>query len=44
MPCACLCIAKDDAARSWCEAWEFEPSPTVPYRLFLMLKDLKSLL
>ena len=37
--------AKDDAARRWYESWEFEPTrPTDPYHLFLMLKDLKSLL
>ncbi|MBL8470298.1 MAG: GNAT family N-acetyltransferase [Rhodocyclaceae bacterium] len=36
--------AKDDAARQWYESWEFEPSPTDPYHLFLMLKDFKSLL
>ena len=41
----CLLVhAKDDAARQWNESWEFEPSPTDPYHLFLMLKDLKSLL
>lgn len=41
----CLLVhAKDDAARQWYEAWEFEPSPTDPYQLFLMLKDLKALL
>lgn len=41
----CLLVhAKDDAARRWYESWEFEPSPTDPYHLFLMLKDLKSLL
>ncbi len=41
----CLLVhAKDDAARRWYELWEFEPSPTDPYHLFLMLKDLKSLL
>ena len=41
----CLLVhAKDDAARRWYETWEFEPSPTDPYHLFLMLKDLKSLL
>ena len=33
-----------DAARRWYEAWEFEPSPTDPYHLFLMIKDLKALL
>ena len=41
----CLLVhAKDDAARQWYESWEFEPSPTDLYHLFLMLKDLKSLL
>jgi len=41
----CLLVhAKDDAARQWYESWEFEPSPTDPYHLFLMLKDLTSLL
>lgn len=41
----CLLVhAKDDAARKWYLSWEFEPSPTDPYHLFLMLKDLKSLL
>lgn len=39
-----LVHAKDDAARQWYESWEFEPSPTDPYHLFLMRKDLKSLL
>jgi len=36
--------AKDDAARQWYEAWEFEPSPTDSYHLFLMLKDLRGLI
>lgn len=41
----CLAVhAKDDDARQWYEAWDFEASPTDPYHLFLMLKDLKSLL
>jgi GNAT superfamily N-acetyltransferase len=41
----CLLVhAKDEAARQRYESWEFEPSPTDPYHLFLMLKDLKSLL
>lgn len=41
----CLLVhAKDDAAQRWYESWEFEPSPTDPYHLFLMLKDLKDLL
>ena len=37
----CLLVhAKDEAARQWYESWEFDPSPTDPYHLFLMLKDL----
>lgn len=41
----CLLVhAKDDAARHWYASWEFEPSPTDPYHLFLLIKDLKSLL
>lgn len=41
----CLLVhAKDDAARQWYESWEFEPSPTDPYHLFLLLKDLKGML
>lgn len=39
-----LVHAKDEAARQWYESWEFEASPTDPYHLFLMLKDLKALL
>ncbi len=39
-----LVHAKDDATQRWYESWEFEPGPTDPYHLFLMLKDLKSLL
>jgi GNAT superfamily N-acetyltransferase len=41
---ALLVHAKDEAARQWYDSWEFEPSPTDSYHLFLMLKDLKSLL
>lgn len=41
---AVLVHAKDEAARQWYESWEFEPSPTDAFHLFLMLKDLKSLL
>lgn len=41
---ALLVHAKDEAARQWYESWEFEPSPTDPFHLFLMLKDLKALL
>lgn len=41
----CLLVhAKDDTARQWYESWEFDPSPTDPYHLFLMLKDLKGML
>ena len=40
---ALLVHAKDEAARQWYESWEFEPSPTDPYHLLLMLKDLKAL-
>lgn len=37
----CLLVhAKDDSARQWYESWDFEPSPTDPYHLFLLLKDL----
>ena len=39
-----LVHVKDDMARRWYETWEFEPSPTDSYHLFLMLKDLKNLL
>lgn len=41
---ALLVHAKDEAARQWYESWEFEPSPTDAFHLFLMLKNLKSLL
>lgn len=41
----CLLVhAKDDAARQWYLSWEFEPSPSDPYHLFLLIKDLKALL
>lgn len=41
----CLLVhAKDDRARQWYASWDFEPSPTDPYHLFLMVKDLKALL
>ena len=40
----CLLVhAKDEDARKWYESWEFEPSPTDPYHLFLMIEDLKFL-
>ncbi len=40
---ALIVHAKDDAARLWYEKFDFEPSPTDPLHLFLMLKDLKAL-
>ncbi len=41
----CLLVhAKDDAARQRYASWEFEPSPTNPYHLHLMLKDIKAML
>lgn len=41
----CLLMhAKDDAARRWYESWELEPSPTNPYHLLLMLKDINGML
>ena len=40
---ALIVHAKNDAARQWYLEWEFEPSPTDPFHLFLMLKDLKAI-
>ena len=41
----CLLVhAKDDAARRWYDSWDFEPSPSDPYHLFLLLKDLRAAL
>ncbi len=40
---AILVHAKDDAARIFYEHFNFEPSPTDPYHLFLLVKDLKRL-
>lgn len=39
---ALLVHAKDDEARAWYERFDFEPSPTDPYHLFLLMKDLRS--
>ena len=36
--------AKDEAARQWYAPWEFEPSPTDGYHLYLLLKDIKAML
>lgn len=41
---ALLVHAKDDEARAWYERFDFEPSPTDPYHLFLLMKDIKALL
>jgi GNAT superfamily N-acetyltransferase len=41
---ALLVHAKDEAARRWYESWDFETSPTDPFHLFLILKDLKALI
>ena len=41
---ALLVHAKDDEARGWYEALEFDPSPTDPYHLFLLMKDLRAML
>lgn len=41
---ALLVHAKDEAARSWYLQWEFEPSATDPFHLFLLMKDLKTML
>ncbi len=35
--------AKSDAARSFYERFDFQPSPTDPLHLFALIKDLKSL-
>ena len=40
---ALLVHAKDEAARQWYLQWEFEPSPTDPFHLFLLMKDLKAM-
>jgi len=40
---ALLVHAKDDQARAWYEGFDFEPSPTDPYHLLLLMKDLRSL-
>ncbi len=40
---ALLVHAKDERARQWYASWDFEPSPTDPCHLFLLLKDLKTI-
>ena len=34
--------AKDDAARAFYERFDFAPSPTDPYHLYVLLKDLRA--
>ena len=41
---ALLVHAKDDRARAWYEGFDFDPSPTDPYHLLLLMKDLRALL
>lgn len=41
---AVLVHAKDDAARQWYREFDFKDGPTDPFHLFLVLKDLKTLL
>lgn len=38
---AILVQAKDESARQWYLRWNFEPSPTNPLHLFLLLKDIQ---
>jgi GNAT superfamily N-acetyltransferase len=39
---ALLVNAKDETARQWYLNWEFEPSPSDPFHLFLLMKDNKA--
>jgi GNAT superfamily N-acetyltransferase len=41
---ALVAHAKDEDAREWYEQFDFEPSPTDPLHLFLLMKDVKRLL
>lgn len=41
---ALLVHAKDDEARDWYSKFDFEPSPTDPFHLFLLMKDLKAII
>jgi GNAT superfamily N-acetyltransferase len=40
---ALLVHAKDETARLWYMKWEFEPSPSDPFHLFLLMKDIKAI-
>jgi len=35
---------KDDGALAWYRRYDFEPSPSDPYQLFMLMKDLRALL
>jgi len=39
---AMIVHAKDDAARRFYEHFDFDPSPTDPYHLYLLIKDLRN--
>ena len=39
---ALLVHAKDETARQWYFNWEFEPSPSDPFHLSLLMKDIKA--
>lgn len=41
---ALLVHARDEIARQWYLNWECEPSPSDPFHLFLLLKDIKAML
>lgn len=41
---AVLVHAKDDSARRWYQGFDFKVGPADPFHLFLVLKDLKTLL
>lgn len=41
---AMLVHAKDEEARAWYEGFDFEPSPTDPFHLFLLMKNLRALI
>ena len=40
---ALLVHAKDETARQWYLNWEFEPSPSDRFHLFLLMKDIKAM-
>lgn len=40
---ALLVHAKDESTKQWYLNWEFEPSPSDPFHLFLLMKDIKAM-